>query len=30
MFVRDLEKHNSQLAMVLKRFREFNIKVKLS
>ena len=30
MFGRDLEEHNSRLRMVLKRFREFNLKVKLS
>ena len=29
-FGRDLEEHNSRLRMVLKRFREFNLKVKLS
>ena len=30
VFGRDLEEHNSRLRMVLKRFREFNLKVKLS
>ena len=30
VFGRDLKEHNSRLRMVLKRFREFNLKVKLS
>ena len=30
VFVRDFEEHNSRLRAVLKRFRQFNLKVKLS
>ena len=30
VFGRDLEEHNSWLRIIIKRFREFNLKVKLS